>query len=990
MKILFKGLRITDNGQRNIISLLAIVLFASSCFAVVTNINSGATHSGIQDAVIASSSGDTLLMSTGQYTFMLIDGKNLTIIGGYTPDFSTQVTYEATILDGFSYCARFISSTSTVEGLTFTSAGQGMYVFNKSVVTARHCMVENNISTFRGAGLGVLASSTLVLEHSAVENNSATNTNGSGDGGGAFVSESTLIVSEFSIIRHNSAAEKGGGVYVASSGNVEINGKSFISANTADEAGGGVYLDGGDLLVHDGGDIGYLLDVPNSTHGNGGGIYARNSSVIFKDDFTFLLNSYSGNNGGGAYLTNSTMTFYNNADIGLDYKSGTNYAALNGGGIYAIASTVAITNANIHGSSAANFGGGIYADNSEVILFNCEVGNTNDIYTNISGADGGGVDIENGTLFISGTIFLNNQTGDDGGAIRINDSTLTITNSVLRNNIASDRGGGLYVPSGSAVVEISGCGIISNIAGNDGGGIHWDSDSNLTIRRSVINANETADDGGGIYSSGTALLQLDEVEMLRNKAVDDGGGILIYGSQMLRMTDCDIRLNEADSDGDDNGNGGGLVIKNGAHLEIIAENQVFNIGANRAEDGAGIYVVNTYSTVGIIATSGYQVTMFSNMASGDGGAIHAVNPSETTLVGDVKIAQCKADNGGGISAAEGAQVYLTEAEGYQPHIENCTAGESGGGISAVNTGTKVICDGVDFGGETDGNKSNGTGDGFGGGAVAVFDNAQFRAIDCVFEENESDSHGGAMYISNATLIVEGDVAGGVTGPLPPSLFKNNTATNSASYGGAVHVTDGGVAEFYNTAIISNRSLVGGGVYAANSSEIRFVNSLIAQNYANISLYAGGGIRLRNAVAIMEYCTIANNRSSGVEVEGGGALLVMTNCIVWGHQKFNVTTNPVQTVVFSNIQDGYPGVGNIDAPPLFADALNLNYELTAISPCTNMAVDIGIMNDCIGLARPQLGGYDMGCYEFIPEPGLGIWIFGIMAMRYIMKKRKSAW
>jgi len=26
-----------------------------------------------------------------------------------------------------------------------------------------------------------------------------------------------------------------------------------------------------------------------------------------------------------------------------------------------------------------------------------------------------------------------------------------------------------------------------------------------------------------------------------------------------------------------------------------------------------------------------------------------------------------------------------------------------------------------------------------------------------------------------------------------------------------------------------------------------------------------------------------------------------------------------------------------------------------------------MNDGIGTPRPQLGGYDMGAYEFIPEP-----------------------
>ena len=943
------------------VGILTIVLFANSCFAIVTNINSGATYSTMQTAVSAADSGDTLLVSTGQYTYMQFGSKNLTILGGYTPDFSTWVSYDATILDGYSYCASFYYTTSTVEGLTFTSAGRGMSVYNNSLVTARYCYVENNISSSAGAGVRVFGHGTLVLEYTDVEDNSATNTTGTGIGGGIYVSQATLILDDYSHIRNNYAAEKGGGIYVTSSGKVEAKRHSTIYGNSADEAGGGVYLDGCELYMEGGASIGNVTSAPNSTPGDGGGIYARDAFMFLEDNFR-LANSYSGNNGGGAYITNSTMVF-DNSDIGSYTTYGrTNFAENNGGGIYAIASTLSMTNSDIHSSQSGDNGGAIYAEFSDVILYNCEVGKTNNLYTNVSGYDGGGIDVEDGTLFISGTTFENNQANDDGGAIKIENSVLIITNSVLRNNIAIDNGGALYAASGSAMADISSCIIITN-SGDDGGGIWWDSNSNLTVRSSIINANEAADDGGGIYSAGTALVLLDDVEMLYNKAIDDGGGIVAKSGQKVRLIDCDIRLNKADG-----GNGGGLAVKSGANLEFIAETKNANIGANAATAGAGIYLVNEFSSVDIVSTSGFIVYMSSNYAIDDGGAIKAVDLSETTIIGNVRIAQGNADNGGGIFASEGAQVTLEKSGNYQPQIKNCSVGESGGGISVVNSGTKVVCDGVLFGGENDGNLSRGTGDGFGGGAVAIFDGAEFNAIDCVFDENESDSHGGAIYVSNATLIVEGNVAGGVEGSLPPSLFKNNMAVNGLSYGGAVHVTSSGIAEFYNTAIISNSSLRGGGVYADNNSETKFVNSLIAQNNVSVPFNSGGGVRLWQATAIMEYCTIANNYRSGVEVEGLGSSLYMTNCIVWGHQNTEVTTNQLlSNIVFSDIEGGCPGTGNINQPPFFAAPANLDYQLTANSPCTNMAINIGITNDCIGTLRPQLGGYDMGCYEFIPEP-----------------------
>jgi len=97
---------------------------------------------------------------------------------------------------------------------------------------------------------------------------------------------------------------------------------------------------------------------------------------------------------------------------------------------------------------------------------------------------------------------------------------------------------------------------------------------------------------------------------------------------------------------------------------------------------------------------------------------------------------------------------------------------------------------------------------------------------------------------------------------------------------------------------------------------------------------------------------------------------MTNCIVWGHSSTEVDTG--ENVQYSDIEGGYAtGTGNIAADPAFVPG---TYELTSISPCINTGININVEYDCIGESRPQLGGYDLGAYEVIPEGGI---IFSIL-------------
>ena len=73
-------------------------------------------------------------------------------------------------------------------------------------------------------------------------------------------------------------------------------------------------------------------------------------------------------------------------------------------------------------------------------------------------------------------------------------------------------------------------------------------------------------------------------------------------------------------------------------------------------------------------------------------------------------------------------------------------------------------------------------------------------------------------------------------------------------------------------------------------------------------------------SLFENCTITDNHGA----ENGAALrvidcdVIITNSIIWGNHPDQIWTDSgnVPVIVYSNIQGGWPGLGNIDADPLF--------------------------------------------------------------------------
>ncbi len=162
---------------------------------------------------------------------------------------------------------------------------------------------------------------------------------------------------------------------------------------------------------------------------------------------------------------------------------------------------------------------------------------------------------------------------------------------------------------------------------------------------------------------------------------------------------------------------------------------------------------------------------------------------------------------------------------------------------------------------------------------------------------------------------------------------------------------------------------GGGIagYAKTSSRIEIVGCEIARNRAD----SGGGVSLAatpTSTAILANSTVtantANGQGGGISGSISGAGVHVVNSILWGNSPDEVSD--AANITYSDVQGGYPGVGNLSVDPLFVDAASGDTRLSCSSPC----VDAGTSSpgvalptfDRSGLDLRQIGSVDLGADE----------------------------
>jgi hypothetical protein len=352
--------------------------------------------------------------------------------------------------------------------------------------------------------------------------------------------------------------------------------------------------------------------------------------------------------------------------------------------------------------------------------------------------------------------------------------------------------------------------------------------------------------------------------------------------------------------------GGGISLLGGASIKLDS----IIVSGNNARDGGGIYSINSSPILNNVLISG-------NTAISDGGGFY--NQTGSPIFNDVQISGNTATTyGGGVYNQSGSPIF------NRVQVSGNTANSDGGGF--YNTGSNLALNDVLI----DGNKAVNGGGFYNRSGSPTLNNVQ------ISRDTATTSGGGFFNFSG-------------------SLTCNN-----------IVITKNGA---------NNGS--GGGIYFSNSSgntfTVTITNLLMTDNTASGG--GGGGYFHSGSNSNMITVTLTNATISGNKADLDGSIsnfyystVTLRNSIVWGNTANSSPNGSRITYSYSLLQNANTETGVISAEdPLFVDADNGDYRLSACSPAMNIGLNsyipVEITAD-LNANQRIVGEYiDLGAYEF---------------------------
>ncbi|MCA9321109.1 MAG: hypothetical protein KDB53_10255 [Planctomycetes bacterium] len=252
------------------------------------------------------------------------------------------------------------------------------------------------------------------------------------------------------------------------------------------------------------------------------------------------------------------------------------------------------------------------------------------------------------------------------------------------------------------------------------------------------------------------------------------------------------------------------------------------------------------------------------------------------------------------------------------------------------------------------------GTGGAGAVVSVF--ANVGIADCELEDNQGGDGG-----AGAGLALGGNGGSGAVDVFggQPAVGNSKLIANTGGNAGVAPAGAGAAGT--------------GGVFVNPSALFAIVNCFVTQNVAGsgpINAALTGGIRKDGTAGQhppiqVLHCTVADNSAGMSAIATGGihGLAELRNTIVYGNGAGVELGGAISVVTYCNIEDGYPGVNNINANPLFKDSSQRDYHLLTSSPCRERGnagfasfLDVDIDND----PRAVNGVADIGADEICLE------------------------
>ena len=392
----------------------------------------------------------------------------------------------------------FTNNTAKIGGAIYNS--EDCFVVGNSTFTNNTAKIGGAIYNY---GIGFVVGNSTFVNNSAV------------DGAGAIMNGGRGFVVGNSTFVNNTATSIGGAII--NNGKLVVDNSAFED-NAANYYGGAIFnwddlqvtnsaFDGNDILVRN------IRAMDNVDHG-GAAIYNwKNGKLdISKSNFTNNIKNYKNGDrlvGAVATIGDATISdsyFVNNSGrwggalsvMGGEFSIVTNFIDIDG--------TKFVNNSALYGGAMFVWGSN-YSISNSVFDNNSAFGKGNMTPNN---NNGGALVVTQGNIPISGTIINSNFTNNKaqyGGAAWINEGTVDISNSNFINNTATVEAGAIgFEPAYTKITAtVYGTNFINNTAGVDGGAIY--SNGDLRISDSDFDNNK-AQKADIIYSNINGLLSI--------------------------------------------------------------------------------------------------------------------------------------------------------------------------------------------------------------------------------------------------------------------------------------------------------------------------------------------------------------------------------------------------------------------------------------------------------------------------------------------------
>ena len=717
--------------------------------------------------------------------------------------------------------------------------------FTNGITINKDITIDGKGHTIDAKNLGRIFS---IGEGFTVTLTNATLINGKADKGGAIYNDGSLTLSDVKL-SDNAADSYGGAVF--NNGNLVVGNSVFNSNNivnrgsaSVDYGGAAIYNWYDGVLTVSGSN--FINNIKNYKNGD------RLVGAIATIGDATISDSYFVNNAGrwGGAISASGYLIAGD-DVNTLTVSGSTFkenGGLYGAGIFVAGSDFTVSDCVFDKNTAFGKGNMTPNNNNGAAIVVTDTGKditgaiTGSNFTNNKAQYGGAIDICEGNIAISDSLFENNSADVEGGAIdidsAINNPVVTVENSKFVNNTpqAIHNSKELHLGIETFTDLQNAIDLVDGILTLDSDIVMADDEAagfvgGVAINKDIVIDGKghtiSAEDLGRIFSIGEGFtVTLTNATLINGKA-DKGGAI--YNDGSLTLSDVKLSDNAADGYGGAVFNNGHLVVGN----SVFDSNDIVNRGSASVDYG-GAAIYNWYG--GVLTVSGSNFTNnIKNYKNGD-RLVGAV-----ATIGDATISDsCFVNNAGrwgGAITTSGALI----------------AGDD------VNT---LTVSGSTF-------KENG---GLYGAGIFVW-GSDFTVSDCVFDKNTAFGKGNMTpNNNNGAAIVVTDTNKAIAGTITGSKFTNN----KAQYGGAIYICEGNI-KITDSEFVNNSADVEGGAIDINTVNGNPEVSISGSKFINNSASYGGAIvnvkdlTVRNTEfvnntpnAIFNYVGFGGNLDLGIE------------------------------------------------------------------------------------------------------------------------------